>query len=72
MRDIPAVARIRSAAVPLGLLLVSLVCLCAGGMLAAAQHGVLRALLGGGGFAAYVYFFARALGAIGFPPPAAP
>ena len=36
-------------------------------MLAVEQHGVLRALFGGGGFAAYVFFFARALGKIGFP-----
>ena len=58
-------ARLRSAAVPLVLLCVSLVCLCAGGLLASAQHGVLRAAFGSGGFAAYVYFFGRALGRIG-------
>lgn len=65
MRDIPALPRLRYALIPLVLLCVSLTCLCAGGLLAAAQHGVLRAVLGGGGFAAYVYFFARALGEIG-------
>ena len=67
MREIALLARLRSAAVPLGLLCVSLACLCAGGLFAASQQGVLRAVFGGTGFAAYVYFFARALGEIGFP-----
>lgn len=72
MSEIPAVLRLRSAAAPLGFLCASLACLCAGGMLAAAQHGPLRALFGGAGFAAYIYFFARALGEVGFPHSAAP
>ncbi len=67
MREIPVFVRLRAAALPLGLLCVSLACLCAGGLLAAAEHGLLRAVYGGSGFAAYVYFFARALGEIGFP-----
>lgn len=67
MREFPALVRLQSAAGPVGLLCVSLACLCAGALLAATQHGVLRAVLGGGGFAAYVYFFARALGELGLP-----
>lgn len=60
------------AALPAGLVCLSVVCLAAGGILAGAQHGLLRVLYGGGGFAAYVYFFARALDALGLPGPDAP
>lgn len=59
--------RLPSAAAAFAFLCASLACLCAGALLAAAQHGVPRAVLGGGGFAAYVYFFARALDEIGLP-----
>ncbi|MEO8587526.1 MAG: hypothetical protein ABI584_15275 [Acidobacteriota bacterium] len=65
MRDVPTLARFQSIAAPLVLLCASLAFLCAGGLLAAGQHGALRAAIGGGGFTAYVYFFARALDQIG-------
>lgn len=67
MREFPGLARLRFAAVPFGLLCVSLACLGAGAMLAAAQHGLPRVVVGAGGFASYVYFFARALGELGLP-----
>lgn len=67
MREITRFARLRSAAAPIGLFCASLACLAAGSMLAVEQHGILRALFGFGGFAAYVGLFARALGQLGFP-----
>jgi hypothetical protein len=67
VREFPAFTRFRAAAVTFAFLCASVACLCAGGVLAAAQHGVARAILGGGGFAAYVYLFARALDGTGLP-----
>ncbi len=61
-----------SLAFPAGLLCLSVACLCGGGILAAARHGILRFLYGGVGFGAYVYFFARALDALGLPHSDAP
>jgi hypothetical protein len=49
----------------LGLLAASILCLCAGGLLAAAREGLPRLLYGAGGFAGYVYFFAQALKKLG-------
>ena len=67
MREITTRARLGTTAAAAGLLCASLASLAAGSMLAVEQHGILRALFGGGGFAAYVFLFARALGKIGFP-----
>ena len=67
MKEIDPLPRVRAKAAAVGFLCASLASLAAGSMLAVEQHGVLRALFGGGGFAAYVYLFARALGKIGFP-----
>lgn len=72
MSEMSLKARLRSATVPLLLLCFSLACLCAGGLLAAAQHGILRAAFGSGGFAGYVYLFSRALGRIGLANAGAP
>ncbi len=67
MREIPQASHLRSAAVSVGLLCASLASLAGGGLLAVQYHGVLRAVLGGGGFAGYVVLFARALDRLGFP-----
>jgi hypothetical protein len=66
MSEIAAPARVRSGATTAALLGASLVSLTAGSLLAVDRHGVLRALFGGGGFAAYVFFFGRALARLGF------
>ncbi len=55
----------------LGLVTTSLLCLCGGGLLAASHEGLTRLLFGAGGFAGYVFFFARALGIIGLSSPVA-
>ncbi len=57
----------RSVATFLGLVTASLVCLCAGALLAVTREGVLRLLFAGGGFSGYVFFFAHALRELALP-----
>ncbi|MGA7991726.1 MAG: potassium-transporting ATPase subunit F [Thermoanaerobaculia bacterium] len=61
MRQSRASPRLPSISSVLGLLSASIVCLCGGALLAAANAGLARLALAGGGFAAYVYLFARAM-----------
>lgn len=72
MKEMGASPRRLATTLSAGLMCLSVVCLCAGGMFAAAQHGVLRVLFGASGFAGYVYLFARALEGFGFSRSGAP
>jgi hypothetical protein len=63
----PAPARLRSVASLLGLVTASLVCLCAGALLAVSHEGLLRLAYAGAGFSGYLYFFAHALRELGLP-----
>lgn len=63
----PAPARLRSVASLLGLVTASLVCLCAGALLAVSHEWLLRLAYAGAGFSGYLYFFAHALRELGLP-----
>lgn len=65
MREVLPPIRRRSLPAALGLVTASVLCLCAGGLLAASRDGLPRLLFGAGGFAGYVFFFARALEILG-------
>ena len=67
MKKVTAPSRIRSTAMVLGLVTSSLVCLCAGALLAASFEGLPRLFFAGAGFAGYLYFFAHALSEIALP-----
>lgn len=67
MREVLPPSRLRSLPSALGLATASILCLCAGALLAVAHEGLPRLLFGAGGFAGYVYFFAHALRELGLP-----
>ncbi len=67
MKEVLPPSRLRSLPSVLGLLTASVLCLCAGSLLAASCEGLLGLLLGTGGFAGYVFFFAHALKELGLP-----
>jgi hypothetical protein len=57
----------RSVATVLGLVTASLVCLCAGALLAVTREGLPRLLFAGAGFSGYLFFFAHALQELSLP-----
>ena len=67
VRNAARPARIRSVATLLGLITASVVCLCAGALLAVRYDGLPRVLFALFGFAAYLYFSAHALLEINLP-----
>jgi hypothetical protein len=58
---------VRSIATVLGLATASLVCLCAGALIAVSYEGLPRLLFAGAGFAGYLYFLAHALREVNLP-----
>lgn len=60
-------ARFFSVATTLGLITASLVCLCAGALVAVSYEGIPRILMAGAGFCGYLFFFAHALRALALP-----
>jgi hypothetical protein len=67
VRRTPAPARTRSIPTVLGLTTASLVCLCAGALLAFAFEGVPRVLFAVGGFIGFLFFLSHALKELGMP-----
>ncbi len=57
----------RSVATFLGLVTASLVCLCAGSLLAVTREGLPRLLFACAGFSGYLFFFAHALQELALP-----
>lgn len=67
MREVLPPSRLRSLPSALGLATASILCLCAGALLAVAHEGLPRLLFAASGFACYLYFFAHALRELGLP-----
>ena len=67
MKKVTAPSRVRSTATILGLATASLVCLCAGALLAVRFEGLTRLLSVAGGFIGYLYFSAHALREVRLP-----
>ena len=67
VRKASAPTRFRSVASFLGLVTASVVCLCAGALVAVTYEGVLRLIFAGAGFSGYLFFFAHALKELGLP-----
>jgi hypothetical protein len=57
----------RSVATFLGLVTASLVCLCAGSLLAVTLEGLPRLVFAGVGFSGYLFFFAHAMRELSLP-----
>jgi hypothetical protein len=67
VRKAPAPTRSRSVASFLGLVTASVVCLCAGALVAVAYEGLPRLIFAGAGFSGYLFYFAHALRVLAFP-----
>jgi len=67
VRNATAPTRFRSVASFLGLVTASVVCLCAGALVAVAYEGLPRLILAGAGFCGYVFYFALALRELDLP-----
>jgi hypothetical protein len=67
MREVLPPSRLRSLPSALGLATASILCLCAGALLAVAHEGLARLLFAASGFTGYLFFFAHALNEIALP-----
>jgi hypothetical protein len=62
-----APTRFRSVAAFLGLVTASVVCLCAGALVAVTFEGLPRLIFAGAGFCGYLFYFAHALRELDLP-----
>ena len=67
VRKASAPTRFRSVASFLGLVTASVVCLCAGALVAVTYEGLPRLIFAGAGFSGYLFFFAHALRELALP-----
>lgn len=67
VREASAPTRFRSFASFLGLVTASVVCLCAGALVAVTYEGLPRLIVAGAGFSGYLFFFAHALRELALP-----
>ncbi|MCM3878386.1 MAG: hypothetical protein NEA02_18455 [Thermoanaerobaculia bacterium] len=67
MRKAPAPTRFRSVASFLGLVTASVVCLCAGALVAVTYEGLPRLIFAAAGFSGYLFFFGHALRELALP-----
>jgi hypothetical protein len=67
VRKASAPTRLRSVASFLGLVAASVVCLCAGALVAVIYEGLPRLIFAGAGFSGYLFFFAHALRELALP-----